>query len=164
MLFVHRMAERSGGNIRSTCVRCRKPLPEPGAHSCASCGAPQQQMRTCIACGGLVIPGAQHCVYCRTDQNNPVLCVNPQCRRLLLPSMTLCPYCGEPQLQESASFYQVRLSQGDPSYVPGTHPGGHPLSLGIHDQRYPEMGAHILSMPYSPGPQREPKVNRCNIL
>ena len=146
------MAERSGGNVPSSCVRCRKPLPEPGVRSCDSCGASQQQMRECVAGGATLVAG------------NAVPCVNPQCQTPLLPTMMFCFGCGTRQLQGNASFYQVSQSQGDPSYVQETHSEGHTPPKGIHDRGYPEMGPQTASKPYSPGTQREPQVNECNIL
>ena len=157
-LYVRRMAERSGGNVPPPCVSCRKPLPNPGARFCASCGAPQQPVRRCIACGAPMIPGAPHCVFCGTDQNNPVQCVNPLCRKLLVPSMTVCYVCGTPRMQGTASFYQVPQSEGDPSSFRGTHPWGHPPPSGIHTQAYPGMGLRMASMPYSPATHGELQV------
>ena len=133
------MAERSGGNEPPTCVSCREPLSNPGARFCTSCGAPQQEMRKCIVCGAQMLPGHQHCAFCGTDQNNPAVCVNPQCRRLLQPSMVFCYVCHTPKLQGSLR--------------------GHPPPGGFPTQEYQGGGWKMASMQYSSGPQGEPQVN-----
>ena len=132
------MAERSGGDV-PTCVRCRNPLPKPDARFCSDCGAPQQQMRQCIACGAKLEAHGRHCIYCGTDQNNPNLCVNRQCRRPLLPGMMLCSYCKALQYPEATHIRNVQESQVDPSHAEHTHPFSHPPPSGMHSPGYPAV-------------------------
>ena len=152
------MAEQSGGNVPFTCVSCKQPLPTPNARFCAFCGAPQQRMKTCITCGLPLVAGAQHCV-CGTDQNNPVCCVNPQCRRKILPTTIRCNYCGTWKLQGTVSTYHMPRSQGEPNtYVQVSRSDGYPPLSGIRTQ---SCSGVMTTIPHSLGQKGELQV--CNI-
>ena len=153
-----------GGSVPPTCVKCREPLLTANARFCFNCGALQQQMRTCIVCGAPMVAGAQHCAYCGTNQSNTVVCVNPQCRKLILPTMKFCPFCGTPKAEGTASSYQVPQSQGHPSYSPITHLGGLPSASDIYNQGYHRIEPQMASMPYSLGSQEQPQVKQLSIL
>ena len=85
-------------------MRCREPLVKRDARFCASCGAPQQQIPTCIGCGQTMVAGAKYCHVCGTQNSQGTSGIHNQGYPGMGPEIRSMPYSpavrGEPQVNE----------------------------------------------------------------